>query len=329
MQVWFMTSFKKTEQQGEIIAQVLVSQGKEGWQLAWQTPSEKEVWYEGLSWDELQANYRFQLTAKQAEGFILCIEGLQLDWELDGKSAFNQMLFYYADQQLEKDEQLFEQLRTWRRERAVADKVAPFIIASNRVLALIAAFKPQSLEELSQLPGIGKAKLNQYGQEWLKLVAGIKRSDGFPLEWVASKIDPAEFRKWYYLNKEQQYKREWEEMNLRKQVLAGIQSNQNLTEIAESVQRSRREVIEWIERLEHDGYEIETWAEMELKRCGVEEAEMTQVHEWFANIGDTYLKPVLQKMYGDMDHEEAGPIYEKLRWMRILYRKQQKHLQAG
>jgi DNA helicase II / ATP-dependent DNA helicase PcrA len=64
-----------------------------------------------------------------------------------------------------------EALKTWRRGRARADGVAAFIVASNAVLRGVAEARPQSLAALAQVPGIGPAKLELYGDELLAVVA--------------------------------------------------------------------------------------------------------------------------------------------------------------
>jgi DNA helicase-2/ATP-dependent DNA helicase PcrA len=63
-----------------------------------------------------------------------------------------------------------EKLRAWRLERARADGVPPYVVFHDSVLHLIADARPSSLGELSQIPGIGPAKLERYGVDVLALV---------------------------------------------------------------------------------------------------------------------------------------------------------------
>ncbi len=69
------------------------------------------------------------------------------------------------------DALLFDALRAWRLERARADKVSPFIVAYDTVLAEIAERRPQSEPELLAIPGIGPGKVGEYGAEILAIVA--------------------------------------------------------------------------------------------------------------------------------------------------------------
>jgi DNA helicase-2/ATP-dependent DNA helicase PcrA len=70
------------------------------------------------------------------------------------------------------DAALFDALRAWRLERARADKVSPFIVAYDTVIAEIAERRPGSEQELLAIPGIGPGKVARYGQEILAIVAG-------------------------------------------------------------------------------------------------------------------------------------------------------------
>jgi DNA helicase II / ATP-dependent DNA helicase PcrA len=60
-----------------------------------------------------------------------------------------------------------ERLRAWRLERARADGVPPYVVFHDSVLHQIAELRPSSLGELSQIAGVGPAKLERYGNEVL------------------------------------------------------------------------------------------------------------------------------------------------------------------
>jgi DNA helicase-2/ATP-dependent DNA helicase PcrA len=66
---------------------------------------------------------------------------------------------------------LFESLRAWRLQRARSDEIPPYVVFHDSTLAEIAARKPQSLGELSQIAGIGPAKLERYGDAVLAALA--------------------------------------------------------------------------------------------------------------------------------------------------------------
>ena len=70
------------------------------------------------------------------------------------------------------DPTILEALRQWRTEQSRQRKVSAFVIFSNRVLEAIASCRPVTLEDLAAIPGIGPAKLAQYGEVVLKIVQG-------------------------------------------------------------------------------------------------------------------------------------------------------------
>jgi ATP-dependent DNA helicase RecQ len=70
----------------------------------------------------------------------------------------------------DEGEVIFAALRAYRMERARADGVPPYVVASDRTLREIALLRPHSLDELAQAHGIGPAKLEKYGDALLDVV---------------------------------------------------------------------------------------------------------------------------------------------------------------
>jgi ATP-dependent DNA helicase RecQ len=66
---------------------------------------------------------------------------------------------------------LFEQLRTKRLALARARGIAPYMIFHDSTLKELAAQQPQSLEQMSQISGVGEVKLERYGEEFLSVIA--------------------------------------------------------------------------------------------------------------------------------------------------------------
>ena len=60
-----------------------------------------------------------------------------------------------------------QRLREWRLARAKRDAVPPYVVFHDAVLHAIAAARPETLGELSQIAGVGPAKLERYGGEVL------------------------------------------------------------------------------------------------------------------------------------------------------------------
>ena len=69
------------------------------------------------------------------------------------------------------DKALFEALRVWRRERSQADGVPAYVVSADAVLIALSTQRPSNDAELLAVPGIGPAKLESYGAEFLALIA--------------------------------------------------------------------------------------------------------------------------------------------------------------
>lgn len=67
---------------------------------------------------------------------------------------------------------LFDELRAVRLELARDANIPPFVIFSDATLWDMAAAKPQTLEELREIKGVGNFKLHKYGQDFLQVIKG-------------------------------------------------------------------------------------------------------------------------------------------------------------
>lgn len=68
------------------------------------------------------------------------------------------------------DEELFESLRSWRKERAEAEKVPAYVVFSDATLEALAEVRPTDRAGLHGINGIGKAKLDKYADDLLELL---------------------------------------------------------------------------------------------------------------------------------------------------------------
>jgi DNA helicase-2/ATP-dependent DNA helicase PcrA len=103
--------------------------------------------------------------AARAKGARMCLEcGRPL------QTAADKARRRCADCPAPYDEELFERLRQWRTERAREEEIAAFMVFSNATLEEIATRRPTSSRELLKVSGVGKEKLQKYGEELLGLV---------------------------------------------------------------------------------------------------------------------------------------------------------------
>ena len=71
---------------------------------------------------------------------------------------------------LEYDIALFQKLRALRKSIADAKGVPPYIVFGDRTLHEMAHLCPQNRDSLSRISGVGKAKLEEYSEDFLKVV---------------------------------------------------------------------------------------------------------------------------------------------------------------
>jgi len=70
------------------------------------------------------------------------------------------------------DEQLFQQLRACRSQLAKNQNVPPYVIFLDTTLIALAKMRPQNLQDMEQISGIGSAKLKRYGAAFLDVIRG-------------------------------------------------------------------------------------------------------------------------------------------------------------
>ncbi|WP_253447519.1 DNA helicase RecQ [Natronospira proteinivora] len=74
----------------------------------------------------------------------------------------------------------WEALRRCRREQAEAEGVPPYVIFHDATLMEMLRLKPTTLDQMAQVTGVGQAKLERYGQQFLDVLNSL--SEGGPKE---------------------------------------------------------------------------------------------------------------------------------------------------
>ena len=69
-----------------------------------------------------------------------------------------------------EDRQLFEALRTLRRQCADEEGFPPYIVFSDKVLHALATIKPVTLDTFGFIPGIGEHKKMKYGKRFIAVI---------------------------------------------------------------------------------------------------------------------------------------------------------------
>ena len=72
----------------------------------------------------------------------------------------------------ESSRQLFEELRALRLNLAREQELPPYMIFHYSTLREMVELRPTSLREFSHLSGVGKTKLERYGEQFLEVLVG-------------------------------------------------------------------------------------------------------------------------------------------------------------
>lgn len=82
---------------------------------------------------------------------------------------------YSADQEeLSADEmKILESLKQWRSSKAKDQRLPVYFIATNKELFSIAKYKPAKKEELCDIKGFGKHKIENYGEEIIEILETV------------------------------------------------------------------------------------------------------------------------------------------------------------
>jgi len=79
---------------------------------------------------------------------------------------------YFDDYEVE----IFDQLRTLRKEIATANKVPPYVVFSDKTLKELSNTMPTDKESMLEVHGIGAVKFERYGEAFLELIKEIENA---------------------------------------------------------------------------------------------------------------------------------------------------------
>jgi len=71
------------------------------------------------------------------------------------------------------EEKILDALKLWRSEKAREQNLPTYFIASNKELLSVAKYKPARKEELLEIKGFGKHKIENYGEEILEILESV------------------------------------------------------------------------------------------------------------------------------------------------------------
>jgi ATP-dependent DNA helicase RecQ len=197
---------------------------------------------------------------------------------------------------LDYDRELFEILRTTRKELADESGVPPFVIFADKTLVEMATFYPQSRDRFLDIHGIGKVKAEKFGDLFMQVIGSYCRDNQIqerpknPPAASPAKADPttespAEAVKPRYVT-----------------VGELFNSGQSISEIMEAFGIQQTTVIDHLVRYVRDGFELP--GDKLLAASPLPGDQIKRVLDAFDQCGNEYLKPAFDFLNGSVHYEE-------------------------
>lgn len=325
MEIIYMNRYVKNEDGNKKFAKVAIQELAGKWTVSWTAiisddQAELNEWYSG---DDLEQAIR-TLKHEQALKWEIGYRPVVADFAGVAEKSENQlralMLDYYSESHA--DEALFHALKEWRLKRSKAEKKAPYLIATNRMLRMVATYFPQSREELLELPGFGKQRSMQLATEICLLTKELNQPRPFPLDWVKAEIDESAFEAWAIRQREEKTKREIDADVRRKNMLIAVSTLQTFPDLCATCNVNLRDGAQLLEDLERDGYNLNAWLDMQWDCFPDQLIGKEAALEGFEELGDRFLKPVLTRQFTEkeLSSKNQDELYAWLRVVRLYYR---------
>lgn len=193
---------------------------------------------------------------------------------------------------------LFAQLHKARKALADAAGVPPYMIFADRTLQELATYLPHSIESLGAIYGIGRAKIERYGDALLALIRAYCREHELQERAKTPRVAPR-------LSMAKARSDEVGELFVEGWTLAAI---------AEHFQVKRQTVIANLTKYAEAGHALD--AERLLSESTLPPLQRRAALTAFTELGDQYLKPIFDALGQTVD-------YEELHLLRLVHRLRQ------
>ncbi len=194
------------------------------------------------------------------------------------------------------DRALFDGLRDLRKRLAEQRNVPPYVVFGNVTLMQMAAIYPQDESEFSDISGVGRLKLREYGPAFIQVIREYVESNGITTNRANSGGKLAGS-----VSRRPRRKSLGPTHELTRKML---EDGQSLEEIANERGLALTTIVGHIERIVNSGGFVD------LGHLAPTGKRLKQIEEAFEEIGDAILSPVKERL-GD------GFGYEELRLARL------------
>ena len=204
-----------------------------------------------------------------------------------------------SDVENDYDQDLFEQLRSARKEMADQQGIPPYTIFPDTTLMEMAYYFPQSLEDLLPIYGVGSVKQKKYGKDFLKIITTYCEEND-----VESRQKSLKKKK-----KKKSSGKKFE------QVGQAFNDGQSIDHLAEEHGVKQVTIIKHLKKYLEEGNDLRTEGIAEASSLSIRKRD--EVMQVMDDVGEWMLRIV----YNELD-KEVG--YSELRVMQLYYMAQNK-----
>ena len=193
--------------------------------------------------------------------------------------------------------ELFRQLRTLRARLASERKIPPYVIFHDRSLIEMAAYYPRTPDELGQIYGVGKRKLEEYSPHFLPVIQAYCQEND-----IDRAVRPPRTASPYRASPSGQQRTDnvWEQ----------FQAGESISAIAADLGFTENTILNHLKKAFDAGRPLSIDGLRAVSRLSPEEEQ--RVMEAFADCGTEFLKPIFDAL------NETVP-YDQLRLWRLIY----------
>ena len=185
------------------------------------------------------------------------------------------------------DRELFEQLRTLRREIAAEKEVPAYIVFGDSTLRDLARRRPSTEEGLLAVSGIGKQKLAEYGARFLSAVGDYCQSESVEMDVQPGQSPPSA----------PSSARETSLSAAAVSAFPLFRQGLSISEVASQLERAESTVLGYLQQyLRHEA--VTDWSPW------VEPKTAMRIVEAIAAVGGEKLKPIFEYLDGQVSYDE-------------------------
>ncbi len=212
--------------------------------------------------------------------------------------------------ELEYNHALFALLREKRKQLADEAGVPPYVIFSDRTLVEMAGYFPQSLQSMLNINGVGKVKLDQYGETFVGLIKDYckkhkiaeKAKDSAHEKSVRSKPKPSA----------RGSATDEAEVGIRATLIAeSYNAGESVGSLMERYRVTVNTILGHLTEYAAAGNSLRSGSDLQAYTSASPDAQQA-VMEAFDELGAAYLKPVFEKLEGKIN-------YDELKILRLMY----------